>query len=152
MKQLALALLLLSPSAALAVEDAQDDLAWIAGSWCSSAGDEEVEETWLAPHGHEALGVGRTMRGGRMVSFEYMRITKVDGVIRFVGQPGGDAPTEFPRTAGGEGWIRFENKSHDFPQRVEYRREGDGLYAEVAGPGEGGKESVSPFRYRRCGR
>lgn len=150
MKHLALALLLLSPSAAAL--KTQDDLGWIAGSWCSSAGDEQVEETWLAPRGHEAVGVGRTMRGGRVVSFEFMRITKVDGVIRFLGQPGGQTPTEFPRTAGGEGWIRFENQAHDFPQRIEYRREGDGLYAEVAGPGEGGKESIISFRYWRCGR
>src|SRR5687767_11263720 len=131
MKHLALALLLLAPPAPVAAADAQDDLAWMAGNWCSSAGGEQVEETWLAPRGHEALGVGRTMRGGRMVSFEYMRITKVAGVIRFVGQPGGKAPTEFPRTAGGDGWIRFENKAHDFPRRIEYRRVGEELHAEV---------------------
>ena len=132
---------------------AQDELSWIAGSWCTAAGDQVVEETWLPPRGHETLGVGRTLRGGRMVSFEHMRITATDGPVRFVGQPGGGAPTEFPRTAGGEGWIRFENKAHDFPQRIEYRREGDdGLYAEVAGPGAGGRETVIPFRYRRCGR
>lgn len=147
---LALLLLPLAPAAAPAASERQDDLAWLAGSWCGSDGSRLVEETWLLPRQHEAIGMSRTMQGGRMVSFEYMRITKVEGVIRFVGQPGGDAPTEFPRTAGGEGWIRFENKAHDFPQRIEYRRDGDGLYAEVGGPGEGGSEQVIPYRYQRC--
>ena len=150
---LPLALGAVAPQAASPVAaDRQDDLSWLAGSWCGKDGTQQIEETWLAPNRYEAIGMSRTVQGGRMVSFEYMRITEIDGLVRFVAQPGGDAPTEFPRSAGGEGWIRFENKAHDFPQRIEYRREADGLYAEVGGPGEGGKEEMISYRYQRCGR
>jgi hypothetical protein len=149
----ALLLLLLPLVLGAAARDAtgqQDDLAWLAGSWCGNDESQQIEETWFSPQRHEAIGMSRTLQGGRMVSFEYMRIMEIDGVIRFVAQPGGDLPTEFLRSAGGAGWIRFENKAHDFPQRIEYRRVGERLHAEVAGPGEPGKEAVIPYEYSRC--
>jgi hypothetical protein len=152
MKHLALALVLvlLSPSPAAGADEAQDDLAWLAGSWCATDDSQQLEETWLMPRRGEAIGMSRIVQGGRMISFEYMRIMEVDGVVRFVAQPNGVPPTEFRRSAGGKGWIRFENKAHDFPQRIEYRREGEDLHAEIGGPGEGDKEAVIPYRYRRC--
>ncbi len=88
---------------------------------------------------------------GRTTGFEYFRIADVDGVQSFIAQPGGRPPTAFKRTGGGENWIRFENPDHDFPQRIEYRREGNGLHAEVAGPGANGKETVINFDSVPCG-
>lgn len=75
----------------------------------------------------------------------------LDGVQSYIAQPGGKPPTAFKRTAGGETWARFENPDHDFPQRIEYRREGDRLHAEVAGRGKNGEEAVLGFDYRPSG-
>ncbi len=75
----------------------------------------------------------------------------LDGTQSYIAQPGGRPPTAFRRTAGGERWVRFENPEHDFPRRIEYRREGDALHAEIAGPDENGKEIVISFDYSRCG-
>ena len=80
-----------------------------------------------------------------------MRIVDQDGVRNYVAQPGGRPPTSFRQAAIGEGWIRFENPAHDFPQRVEYRREGNTLLAEISGPGDGGQETVIRFDYVPCG-
>jgi hypothetical protein len=65
-------------------------------------------------------------------------------------QPGGQPPTHFARTDGGEHWVRFENPEHDFPLRIEYRRDGDRLYTEVAGPGNNGVEAVIRLDYGAC--
>jgi hypothetical protein len=94
--------------------------------------------------------MSRTVSGGRMLSFEFVRIMEIEGALTYVAQPDGDPPTNFPRTDGGDDWIRFENKEHDYPQRIEYRREGEGLRAEIGGPGAEGKESVLAFHYERC--
>ncbi len=94
--------------------------------------------------------MSRTSRGGRINEFEFMRIMDLEGTITFVAQPNGNAPTSFARTDGGEGWIRFENPEHDYPQRIEYRREGDALKAEIGGPGAEGKEEVIAYSYTRC--
>jgi hypothetical protein len=96
------------------------------------------------------LGVARAVKGGELSSFEYLRIVIEGGVPAYVAQPNGNAPTTFSRTAGGPDWVRFENPAHDFPTRVEYRRSGEALHAEIAGPGEDGKEVVIPFHYTRC--
>jgi hypothetical protein len=128
----------------------QDDLAWLAGDWCGQDGEQRIEETWFLPQQHEAIGMSRTLEGGRMVSFEFMRIMEIEGVISYVAQPGGDAPTSFKRTDGGVGWIRFENKEHDYPQRIEYRVAGGGLHAEIGGPGAEGKEEVLSYEYTPC--
>ena len=131
-------------------EDANPSLDWMAGHWCVDMGGDTVEELWLPPHGGVMVGLGRTRNAERTTGFEYLRIADFDGVQSFIAQPGGRPPTSFRRTAGGEDWVRFENPDHDFPQRIEYRREGEVLHAEVAGPGEDGEEAVIGFDYSPC--
>ena len=96
------------------------------------------------------MSVGRTVAGGEVRSFEFLRLERRDGVVTFVAQPNGTPPTPFRLTASGPGWARFENPQHDFPTRVEYRRVGKGLHAEIAGPGEGGRDRVIGLDYLPC--
>jgi hypothetical protein len=139
------------PAQAAAPAPAPDvDLTWLAGAWCGDAQGERVEETWLSPLAGELVGLSRTVRDGRPVSYEFMRIAPVDGVPTFFAQPGGKPPTAFPAVDAGEGRIRFANDHHDFPQWIEYRREGNGLRAEIGGPGGEGKELRIEFRYVAC--
>lgn len=140
-------LLILAGSPALAAEPGLD---WLAGRWCGGEAGLSIEESWLTPRGGELLGLSRTIKGERVVAFEFLRIASVEGVPTYFAQPGGRPPTAFARSAGGEHWVRFENPAHDFPQRIEYRRDGDSLHAEIAGPGDGGKETVIGYDYRRC--
>jgi len=143
-------LLALSMPCAFADAPGITDLDWISGHWCGAAGDERIEEFWTSPDGDVLVGLGRSLKGMQTSSYEYMRIVVENGVPVFIAQPGGTAPTAFKRTAGGADWARFENPAHDFPRRVEYRRRGHALHAEIAGPGEDGKEVVIPFDYLRC--
>jgi hypothetical protein len=127
-----------------------DPLDWIQGDWCGGSDNERIEEHWLSAHGGLRLGLGRTLKGSRTASFEFLRIEVVAGVATYMGQPQGVPPTAFKRTAGGNNWVRFENPQHDFPKRIEYRRTGNALHAEIAGPGENGREIVIPFAYAPC--
>lgn len=127
-----------------------DPLDWIQGDWCGGTDAERIEEHWLPSHGGLHLGIGRTLKGSRTSNFEFLRIDLVDGIATYIAQPDGAPPTAFKRTAGGQNWVRFENPQHDFPRRVEYRRTGNALHAEIAGPGEHGKEIVIPFAYTAC--
>ena len=65
-------------------------------------------------------------------------------------QPNGDPPVPFRLTASGTDWARFENPGHDYPKRVEYRRTGQGLHAEIGGPAADGREKTKPFDYVAC--
>lgn len=143
--------LLLAAAPASATGPAAADLGWMAGHWCSQVEGERIDETWLPAVGGRLYGVSRTARGDKTVSFEFLRIEPVDGVPTYLAQPGGGAATAFRLAESGPNRVRFENPAHDFPQRIEYRREGERLHAEIAGPGRDGKELRIPFEYRRCG-
>ena len=141
------ALLLLGTAGAVSPYSSID---WIAGHWCGEIGESTFEEIWLPPHGGVTVGVSRSLKGDMTTGFEFFRIADIDGVQSFIAQPSGNPPTVFGRTDGGEFWVRFENPEHDFPQRIEYRREGDSLHAEAAGPGKDGTEKVIRFNYELC--
>ncbi|MEO8162074.1 MAG: DUF6265 family protein [Arenimonas sp.] len=141
-----------SPAPAPTAENPGEALAWLAGDWCGMDDTQEIQESWLPPRKGEAIGMSRTVAGGRMISFEFMRIADLEGKVTLIAQPSGDPAVNFLRTDGGGDWIRFENKQHDYPQRIEYRKDGEGLLAEIGGPGEGDKEEVLSYRYQRCGK
>jgi hypothetical protein len=119
------------------------DLAWLAGTWVGEAGPVRVEERWTPPAGGAMLAVSRTLKGGRMAAFEYLRIVERDGGLVYVAQPQGRAPTEFVLTALKGRTVRFENPAHDFPKVIEYSLDGSGvLRARVSDGGQNGETFV----------
>jgi hypothetical protein len=142
-------LLLLAPAAFAQDEpDAALDLDWLPGHWCGEQGGNAIEELWLA-RGGQLLNLGITTHGDALVSFEYTRIEARAGGVVFVAQPGGVPPVEFALVDAGEQRLVFENPDHDFPQRVSYWRDGAGLHAEIAGPGDDGEQRIE-FDYVEC--
>lgn len=130
---------------------AQPGLDWLAGHWCGGEGERRIDEVWLPEAGGLLVGMSRALKGGKVESFEFMRIVSDGDATRFHVQPNGVPATVFAMAAQGDGWIRFENAEHDFPNRIEYRRDGEMLKAYIAGPGQDGRELRIPFEYRRCG-
>lgn len=125
--------------------------AWMAGSWCLSRNGEQIEEVWLAPAGGLMLGMGRTTAGsGQRTHFEFMRIELRDGTTTYLAQPQGRLATAFKLIEADSSSARFENPAHDFPKRIEYRRDGNAMRAEIAGPGRDGKERVIGFDFVVC--
>lgn len=143
----AVAMGLMAVSAGSAAQDALPPAAdaeaialpgWMAGCWISEGeGDARTEECWTVPRGSMLLGSGHAYAGSRTRSFEHMRIERVDGSLVFVAQPGGSPPTRFALQATRvEADLRdgllFVNAAHDYPQRVQYWREGAELVAEIS--------------------
>jgi hypothetical protein len=124
--------------------------AWMAGGWCTDANARRIEEVWLAPAGGMMIGMSRTVAANRRTpEFEFLRIELRDGVPTYLAQPQGTPPVAFKLTQSTDSSVRFENPQHDFPQRIEYRRAGHALHAEIAGPRQG-KERVIAFDYELC--
>lgn len=92
------------------------ELAWLAGCWERSAGARVIVEQWTRP------------RGGGLI---------------FAASPSGQAPAEFESTSASDTAVTFANATHDFPQRIRYRRRGtDPLLASVEGTLDGWARSV----------
>ena len=126
------------------------DLGWMAGHWCSEKDGERIDEVWLPAVDGSLHGLSRTVAGAKVASFEFLRIEVVDGTPTFHAQPNGASATAFALVEQTERSVSFENLAHDFPQRIEYRADGEQLQAQISGPGSQGQEMVIPFVYRRC--
>lgn len=88
------------------------------------------------------LAVSRTIVGGRLTEFEFLRIVERDGRLVYVAQPNGRPPTEFAMTRLDSTSVTFENPEHDFPKMIRYNARADGaLVASVAGAAGQGERS-----------
>lgn len=127
---------------------------WMAGCWVAENEGSRSEECWTVPRGEMMLGSNQTFRGERTLSFEHMRIERVDGGLVYIAQPGGEPPTRFMLQATRVGrelrdGLLFVNIDNGYPQRILYWREGDDLLAEIAFID--GRETVR-WTFRRPGR
>ncbi len=135
-------LILLALAVAVAAAEADPpslgDLGWLAGHWKGQLGGAEIEELWLAPAGSQMIGINRTLVDGQAVAFENLRIEEDGEGVVYLASPGGRCPaTEFRLESLESNRVVFSNPAHDFPQSIEYRREGDVLHAKISGTENG---------------
>jgi hypothetical protein len=118
-------------------------MSWLAGAWAGGGGPVTLEERWTAAAGGAMLAVSRTIKGDRMVAFEFLRIVERDGTLVYIAQPDGNPPTEFRLSAISKDGATFENKAHDFPKVIAYTKKPDGtLEARVSDGGQRGETFV----------
>jgi hypothetical protein len=125
-----------------------EQLAWLQGCWGSNAGPRIVEEQWMAPRGRSMLGMSRTVRGEALIGYEHVVIREQGERLSYEAHPSGQPEAVFLSTAVTGDSVVFENRAHDFPQRVGYTREGESLNAWIEGTDKGKPRRVD-FAYRR---
>jgi hypothetical protein len=123
------------------------DLAWLAGRWEGPSSGGVFEEHWMAPVGGVMLGMGRMVRGEKMVFSEFIRIVETKDGIEYRVIPEGQPEAAFKLTTRSAEEAIFENPDHDFPQKIGYRKEKDGIYAWIEGT-QGGKAAKMEFRLK----
>lgn len=111
------------------------DVSWLAGRWVQDSTAMSVEESWSAPAGGVMLAFSRTLKGGRMAGFEFLRIVEKNNGLVYVAQPGGQPPTEFVLTRLESRSATFENPRHDFPKVIRYALRADGRLEAMVGNG-----------------
>jgi hypothetical protein len=149
----ALALVSLSASAFAQAPDPLSAVAWLTGCWAAEGKEPGSGEMWLSPAGGTMLGVGRTVRTGKTVDFEFMQIRiNPEGKLVFIALPAGQRETTFVASTAVEGQVSFENPTHDFPQKVLYRRTGpETMVARIEGLRNGVARSIDfPMRRSSC--
>ena len=115
----------------------QSSFDFLAGCWELAHPNGAYQEMWLPSAADGSIGVGREVRNGKTVSWEFQRIEiRPDGSIAFVAKPSGQPGDEFRLTEHAPGHLVFENPQHDFPTRIEYQYvDLNTLHASVSGPG-----------------
>lgn len=151
----AIAVFLLVVCASHSTRAADTDLArlsWLEGLWMGTKDGVETEERWSSTKGGALLGTHKDTKNGRMVWFEFFRVDSTkDGVFYFA-SPQGAVATPFRMVALDDRHVTFENKEHDYPQRILYWLEANGaLHARIEGP-MGGKTVIEEWVWTRAAR
>lgn len=123
-------------------------LSWMAGSWSQEKDGVTVREAWLPPLDGAMSGAGQTNAPGRRPFIQHYKITAEPAGATFTAMLPGQPPTAFVLLPGPDGEAVFENKAHDFPQRIGFRRCGEDLCARIEGVLKG-KEASEEWRYHR---
>jgi hypothetical protein len=149
------ALVTLIISVASATMASADDVTWLDGCWRLDDSRGQITEIWNAPaSASAAFGSSVTRRADTIVSWEQMRVESTRPIdTAFIAMPQGQTPTRFTfvpsvpvaDSTDFRGELTFENRAHDFPQRIVYRGYADRLIATLSGPAHGSEV----FEYRR---
>ena len=148
-----LPLLLLALAPGASAEPAPREIAalsWLAGSWGGTADGVASEEHWTSAEGDGLVGMHKDIQGGKMSAFEFLRIAvDAQGRVCYLSMPGGAPPTSFCAIEIAHRRVVFENRAHDFPQRILYWLDAAGkLHARIEGPLEG-KEAAMDWVWSR---
>ncbi len=128
-------------------------LSWMNGCWEVNDNGRGTTERWAAPTENLMLGTSQTVKNGKSVAFEFLRIVNNGHGLVYVALPSSaKEPTPFPLLKMGEKEVVFENLKHDFPQRVIYRQtSADSLFARIEGTQNGKLEGMDiPMRRVKC--
>jgi hypothetical protein len=97
------------------------------------------------------LGINRTLRDGRAVEYEFLRISEEGGALVYTAIPSGQEKASFTLAGGAEGEFIFENKEHDYPQRVMYKTQDGSLLASIDGSLKGKSKRIDfPMQRVTC--
>jgi hypothetical protein len=113
---------------------AANPLEWLVGTWCTEPAQGSVTcETWTPSDKGVMYGEGTT-RTARGSTREAMRIVVNESGAFFHAEPQGQPAADFRavKIDAKRRAATFENRAHDYPQRVRYWREGELLMAETA--------------------
>lgn len=131
-----------------------EDFGGMAGCWERKDDAKKllITEQWMKPAGTSIIGMSRTVRDGRTVEFEYMRVEKRTDGIYFVAKPSvNKGETAFRLKSSTLNEVVFENPEHDFPQRIMYKLEGAKMTGRIEGNNKGKPIAIDfPLNKVKC--
>jgi hypothetical protein len=129
-----------------------DQCQWLLGKWMMEGPEGTFYETWTKENEKELKGTSYFLKAGDTLYKEQICLIQEGEQFFYIpsvsNQNEGKA-IRFTAIALSETELLFENKTHDFPQRISYRPLGvDSLLAEVSGivPNKGEHKEGFPMK------
>ena len=118
------------------------DLRWLLGEWSAEGDNTTFHESWTesTTQTFEGAGIERSKTDSAVKGSEALRLVEMAGGVFYVSKvTHNELPVAFRLTGCDGGAYVFENPAHDFPRRLEYRRDGaDRLVVRVSDGGDKG--------------
>tara|TARA_B100000949_G_scaffold133397_1_gene117542 strand:- start:33 stop:542 length:510 start_codon:yes stop_codon:yes gene_type:complete len=133
--------------------DKINQLRWLLGTWVNQNGEEYSQETWSAENDSTFTAYSFVEVNKKKVVFaETMALEqKGENVLLTVAvaNQNDKKPVTFKMISSDKGKVTFENKNHDFPQRIVYTNPiKDSLHAWIEGEVEGELKKVD-FKFSK---
>ena len=113
-----------SCSSLLAQYEGLNELEWLIGKWERRTNDNITIEFWHKAGDHTFEGFSETLRiaTGEIVNYETLRIVEMSGEIFYIAKVShNELPILFKLTESANSTFVFQNPSHDFPKKIEYK-------------------------------
>jgi hypothetical protein len=115
---------------------------WLLGEWLAEGAKTTWRETWteVGPKTWEGRGIETSRADPAQQSAEDLRLLEMGGGVFYLAKvTHNELPIPFRLVECGEGDLVFANTAHDFPRRLDYRRQPDGrLHVRVSDGGDKG--------------
>lgn len=109
---------------------------WLIGSWLAPGDSGTIRETWREAGAatFEGEGTTRSRTDDRLLDSEALRLVAMADEVFYVAKVAQNPyPVPFRLVTCDADRLVFENPTHDFPRRIEYRRTGkDAFEAQVS--------------------
>lgn len=130
-----------------------DQLQWLLGTWTNESGEEFSQETWSKENASSFTAFSFTQVGKETVFSETMALEqKGDSLLLTVltANQENEKPVTFKMVSSENGKFTFENKNHDFPERIIYTNPvKDSLHAWIEGTVNGEAKKVDFYFSRK---
>ncbi len=117
------------------------ELQWMLGTWTNKTETEFSQETWTRENDSTFTGYSFTEINGEVVFAETMALELKANQLELTvatAKNKDEKPVTFKLIPSTEGQFTFENKKHDFPQRIIYTNPAkDSIHAWVEGDSNG---------------
>ena len=131
------------PFSCHAQDKTSNRLDWLCRTWHGKAGGYPFYETWKQTGPGTWIGQGYTIVNGDTVVQEKLRILDLGDYLVYISIAGKQVPILFTCIEQANGRWVFENREHDFPQRIFYYLQDDGsLMAGIEGEEKGQPKQV----------
>jgi len=144
-----------NPETEIASEKAEiiDQLQWLLGTWINENGEEFSQETWSQENPTTFTAFSFTQVGKETVFAETMALEqKADSLFLTVATANQNEkkPVTFKMISSENGNFIFENKKHDFPERIIYTNPAkDSLHAWIEGTVNGEAKKMDFYFSRK---
>jgi hypothetical protein len=129
-----------------------EEFAWLKGEWMDSSSSGKMVELWNQVNDSLMVGSSIYLAGEDTIFFEEISLNKINDDIFYIPSiqaEEGMQPTKFKFISSANGELVFENKEHDFPQRIVYTHPlEDSLIAYIDGK-KNGEYRKEFFRMKR---